>query len=159
MRTISLASLVFIMGALASACGEYDGSSGGPPPSFRGGGTTGDGTPLPSAGQLTAGEHRDLDDWPAWLDLIAQPFGFHTERRVAVEVTSHGAPAIDVRVTLTGQSGVAWVARTDNHGRAELFGRALGGEEDSPYTVTAESPDGATAVAEVPGIATGATPL
>lgn len=88
--------------------------------------------PRPQPGQLTAGEWRDLDEWGFWLSLFdpgrtdalgthLRTWGIQPLERVAVTLTYDGAPAADVEVALEDARGVAWNARTDNRGRAELW--------------------------------------
>lgn len=107
------------------------GSIGGPP----GGQTV-------QAGQLTAGEWRDLDHWDFWLDItgqgplsgIPQGWGFHLSQRYPVVVQDHlGEPVLDAEVVLLDAfSGAAlWTARTDNKGEAELFD-GIWGTEPAP---------------------------
>ncbi len=99
--------------------------------------------PLPQPGQLTAGEWRDLDEWDFWLSLFAQDrtdrlgehlrtWGIQPLERVAAVVTYDGAPAIDVEVVLEDERGVAWTARTDNRGRAELWPALFGEGHSDP---------------------------
>jgi hypothetical protein len=93
-------------------------------------------------GQLTAGEWSDLANWSFWRDLhqgepcddlanceqggpataMSEQWGFDTAGRFAVSVTSGGDPVIDAAVQLRDEDGtVLYAARTDSHGRAELF--------------------------------------
>ena len=82
-------------------------------------------------GQLSAGEWRDLDNWPFWRGLfdrgdfshLEQHWGFNTGDRLAVVVLDEGGePASDLRVALLDKSAaVIWEARTDRAGEAELF--------------------------------------
>jgi len=147
------------------ACGEYSGEGGGDGiPSFsdsdgRGmgeGGEPGDpggectsepcsGEPIP-AGQLTAGEWRDLDDWERWTDLVDGDFasdhetwGADTRERFAVRVTDGGAPVVDAEVALLdGDGRTEWEARTDVQGEAELFA-GMDQSASGPYTVEVRS--------------------
>jgi hypothetical protein len=84
-------------------------------------------------GQLTAGEWRDLDNWPFWCDLLdeqggegwqerAEHWQYNTLSRLPVIAMSGDKPAMDVQVMLLNAvEEVIWTARTDNQGRAELF--------------------------------------
>jgi hypothetical protein len=81
-------------------------------------------------GQLTAGEWSDLDNWPFWLDVVADSnwsrmltyWGFNPASRVTVRLVDGARAVIDAEVRLVdGQGLVLWNARTDNRGRAELF--------------------------------------
>lgn len=96
--------------------GEYHPNGSG------GGGNT-------SAGVLTAGEWRDLDDWPFWGALMrgkdfqsySAYWGFFTNNRIPVTVTCGGVPAVNVRVELRRAGKTIWKSRTDNHGRADCW--------------------------------------
>jgi len=103
----------------------------------------------PTAGLLTAGEWRDLDEWSFWRGLFDSPawqnmeavWGFDTARRIPVRVTSSDEPVVDAAVTLTDANGApVWAARTDNQGRAELFVTPTAAAEtagEGNFTVTA----------------------
>lgn len=113
----------------------------------------------PEAGQLTAGEWRDLDNWSFWLDLFGQQqseeddqtsvdwtteeerWSIYTRNRIGVRVVSGQKPVVDAEVKLKNQQGeVIWTARTDNHGRAEVFeGFASGQTSSGSLTVTAQA--------------------
>lgn len=80
----------------------------------------------PSAGLLTGGEWRDNDHWADWQALYSSHSdwaGYKSEwrvdfdERIAVNVTSGGAPVEGAKVT--SDSGTS--AITDNSGRAYLF--------------------------------------
>jgi hypothetical protein len=103
--------------------------------------------PRPQAGQLTAGEWRDLDHWDFWTRLL-QPdaqtqapsvfdsyvrgWGVDPHRRVPVQVVHEGRPQVDVPVELLDAQGrTLWTARTDVHGRAELFASLYGPGPDA----------------------------
>ncbi len=85
----------------------------------------------PKGGGLTAGEWRDLDNWPYWRrlssdrrwDRTQRLWSFDLERRLPVRLRSGGKPVADAEVTLRSSDGstLLWTARTDNQGRAELF--------------------------------------
>jgi hypothetical protein len=109
------------------------------------------------AGQLTAGEWRDLDDWELWLELMSgdawsdkQPhWGYETTLRVPVRVTTGGEKVVDATVTLSDGSGTeVWRARTDSQGRAELFASAFA-EDAGPYAVTVTSGSATETVSDV----------
>ena len=149
-----------------SSGGAFAGEAGGPS-TGGGGGSGGDGggepDPVP-AGQLTAGEWRDLDHWDAWLDLIgdeewaplAESWGWETTGRVPVRVTSGGAPLANARVALVdGEGRTEWEARTDVRGEAELFAGVFEGAE-GPWRVEARAGE-ARAVAT--DVATDGTPV
>jgi hypothetical protein len=99
------------------------------------------------AGQLTAGEWSDLEHWDFWtkltraseFDSLPSYWGITPSQRVSVVVKHGTMPARDARVLLKDQRGdVVWEARSDNQGRAELFG-GLSGDEQGPYDVQVES--------------------
>lgn len=85
------------------------------------------------AGQITAGEWNDLQNWGYWLDLLTKDefsgmpamWNFNLENRVSVKVAyPTGAPAINETVQLRDDTGnVLWESRTDNRGMAELWPR------------------------------------
>lgn len=162
--------------AAAMGCGDYGSEGGDGVPSYAdsdgrgfaegGGGEPGPGgepctgpcgEPIP-AGQLTAGEWRDLDDWERWTDLVDGEFaadhdawGADTRQRFAVRVTEGGAAVADARVALLdGDGRTEWEARTDVEGEAELF---AGMDDDSrgPYTVEVRSGSGTLTQAIEPG--------
>lgn len=125
----------------SDTAGDSDGGPG------DGGGGDGAGGEAPEPGQLTAGEWRDLDNWSYWLDLMqsgdwqtyVDGWNFHTTQRFAVAVTSdEGVSLADVPVSLVAGEAVLWSARTDVHGRAELFAGALGEDAEGPFSVHVE---------------------
>ena len=96
------------------------------------------------AGQVTAGEWRDLDNWLFWSNLMTNPqadqegsdytiysnlWGFYTNNRIAVRVTDeNGVPQRDVPVVLNLHNSVldiaptmAYKGRTDNKGEVNLW--------------------------------------
>jgi hypothetical protein len=95
------------------------------------------------AGQLTAGEWRDLDHWSFWLDLlkddawsaIAGSWKFDTTQRYAVVVESDGVHVADASVTLLAGEETVWSARTDAHGEAELFAGMFAAAPAGPLSV------------------------
>jgi hypothetical protein len=123
------------------------------------------------AGQLTAGEWRDVDHWDFWLELFEPEgedeqdiesiapdwldlelrWGYFTRERYGVAVTTAGGePAIDVDVELSdADENVIWSARTDNRGHAELFAGLLGDDPLGPLSISARSGDATVAVSEI----------
>lgn len=87
--------------------------------------------PPPAAGRLTAGRWSDRDDWDRWQELLAPGSSHHTMldawnvgrlERVAVRLRGHEHVPADAEVLLEdGQGHRLWQARTDNHGRADLY--------------------------------------
>ncbi|HCP45271.1 MAG TPA: VWA domain-containing protein [Deltaproteobacteria bacterium] len=105
-----------------------------------------DGNPGTGAGQLTAGEWRDLDNWDFWSAVLQRndwaamesAWDFSTVNRFAVSVEDDGEPVADAVVVLQdAQGSITWEARTDVHGEAELFANLFDTSSIGPYTVTA----------------------
>lgn len=140
------------------ACGDYASEGGDGVPSLSGaddrGGESGDpdtctsgpcGESIP-AGQLTAGEWRDLDDWERWMDLVDGEFaddheswGADTTQRFPVRVSEGGRPVVDAQVALVDADGrTEWEARTDAQGEAELFA-GMDDAASGPFTVEVRS--------------------
>ena len=151
---VSLVALVSLM-----ACGDdFGGSESYEPGPAADVGEAGEGCttepcagdPIP-AGQLTAGEWRDLDDWELWTDLVGEGgtleeahlrWGMDTRQRFPVRVEEAGTPVVDARVALVDATGrTEWETHTDVNGEAELF---AGVEEaaSGPFTVIATSGEG-----------------
>lgn len=95
----------------------------------------------PSAGLLTGGEWRDNDHWADWLELYnshrdwedyKKNWRISTDCRIAVKVTSGGAPVEGAKVSC---GSAANSAVTDNKGMAYLFYTAINGPTES---ITAE---------------------
>lgn len=89
------------------------------------------------AGQLTAGEWNDLNNWEAWNKLIneadykdmAEYWGINSDDRVSVFVTNqYELPIADCLVTLRSNNEIIWTSKTDNAGKAELW---IDGEEEN----------------------------
>jgi hypothetical protein len=109
----------------SSAYALSDGAGGGPSP----GGT--DGNIPPRAGQITAGEWRDLNEWDFWIGLQENDdwqasrttWGLSTDYRYPVQVVDRSnLPVVDALATLYDQEGtVLWQSRTDAQGVAELW--------------------------------------
>ena len=113
---------------------DFDGEGGE-------GGDVGDpnGNEQGSAGRVTAGEWRDLDNWLFWSNLMtnkqadqegsdfteySEYWGLFTNNRVAVRVTDKdGKPVKDmsVQVVPAGQSKALFEGRTDNKGEVNLW--------------------------------------
>ncbi len=93
--------------------------------------TRGKASDLPSAGQITAGEWNDLQNWRDWLELTADPdyvkmqehWGIYPEERMSVYVQNRSNhPVAGAQVTLTDQQGeIIWEAVSDHAGHAELW--------------------------------------
>lgn len=108
---------------------------------------------MPEAGQLTAGEWRDNDNWGFLMNLVNSgtisfpSYGIDPRGRVAVTVKNEsGEAAANVAVNLLGEDNeLLWSAVTDKNGRAYLFtpeGKTAAGVE-------ATNSEGKTQSAEV----------
>lgn len=113
--------------------------------------------PAPTPGQLTAGEWRDLDNWPFWLALMDKQewsklqayWSFYPTERLAVRVVSGAQDVSDARVVLEDAQGTAvWEARTDAQGRADVFFKLLD-EAPGPYALTITAAGSTETVANV----------
>ncbi len=103
--------------------------SGGPSPS----------TPTESAGQLTAGEWKDLDNWTFWENLMKneqfaqyqEHWGYHPQQRFSVKLSDEQGRALaNVSIQLLNQSDeVVWESKSDNKGGAELWGNFFGAKD------------------------------
>lgn len=131
--------------ALSDAGGE-GGSSGS---------STGDGQdtdPQIDAGQITAGEWNDLDNWEFWKNLgneeefsgMATYWSYDLGNRISVSLTNSSAvPLTDIKVELLNKNEeVIWVNRTDNYGTAELWPNLIslnpGANEDLKIRIEGE---------------------
>lgn len=98
------------------------------------------------AGILTAGEWNDLDHWDFWLNLLQsdewkhlpEQWQFNTEQRISVYVeNTEGKPLNNIEVRLKYSSGTSiWIAKTDNHGRAELWPGLFQYNQETKFTVS-----------------------
>ncbi|MBQ9209423.1 MAG: VWA domain-containing protein [Oscillospiraceae bacterium] len=82
------------------------------------------------AGQLTAGEWNDNENWGFFINLcnnglIQYPaYGIDPRFRTAVTVKdTSGAPVVNARVTLFDEQDPSWTAVTDKQGIVYLFGK------------------------------------
>jgi len=82
-----------------------------------------------TSGQLTAGEIHDFSKWKMWGDISANELKEYSElwkikpeQRYSIQVsTEAGNPVINAEVKLYQKDSVAWIARTDNTGKVELW--------------------------------------
>ncbi len=90
------------------------------------------------AGKLTAGEVNDFKKWKMWEDIAEGELVNYRkvwqmnpeERYTALVLTESGAPVVDCSVELKTKSGeTIWKARTDNTGKAELWGKIFTNNE------------------------------
>ncbi len=88
-------------------------------------------TPLPEAGQITAGEWNDLYNWKDWIALLEDDgfqtmeeyWNIHSRKRYSVLVMNKNElPLSGVLVKLLNNKGsVLWQTHTDVSGRAEVW--------------------------------------
>ncbi|MBI1225069.1 MAG: VWA domain-containing protein [Bacteroidetes bacterium] len=100
--------------------------------------SSGTGSNTTPAGQITAGEWDDLENWDFWNSLLTNDtivgyqdyWRFHPAQRYTVKVLDNlGHPVCDSRVQLMGYGNEPlWEARTDNLGKAELWANLYGGD-------------------------------
>jgi len=141
-------------GAATGDGGPGEGGSAGEGGSDSEGDSEGEQIP---AGQLTAGEWRDLDHWSFWLDLLKQEtwgamvtrWKFDTTQRYAVVVESNGVHVADASVTLLAGEQALWSARTDAHGEAELFASMFAAAPAGPLSLKVAVGGQSTTVADV----------
>jgi hypothetical protein len=88
------------------------------------------------AGQLTAGEINDFQKWEMWEDIAANELEVYQKlwqiapgKRYTVLVqNATGNAVVDANVELVGSNGESiWTSRTDNTGKAELWGKMASG--------------------------------
>ncbi|MCO6475754.1 MAG: carboxypeptidase regulatory-like domain-containing protein [Phaeodactylibacter sp.] len=117
-------------------------------------GSAGPAVPGVPAGQLTAGEWSDLDNWATWEELLEEdflPFARAWElaprNRFTVEVKNEkGAPLPNCQARLMNRKGqVLWTSLTDNNGRAELWA----GDDGAPHSIKLKH-QGAEALIDAP---------
>lgn len=81
---------------------------------------------------LTAGEINDFSKWEMWKDIVAEDLNKYKasweispQNRFTVQLTNNdGFPVVDAQVELISESGeIHFSSRTDNTGKAELWGR------------------------------------
>ena len=105
-----------------------------------------------SAGQLTAGEWNDIENWDFWLDLINNPeseffeypqaWGFSPNQRVQFSLFDGTKPAVDTKLSMLDSNGdVIWRSRTNNHGIAQLYPTLLN-NNIGPYSIEIETREG-----------------
>ena len=83
-----------------------------------------------SAGQMTAGEWNDLNNWEAWNNLVKETdyqemedfWSIDASNRVSVFVQNqYELPIPDCSVTISKGDEIIWSSKTDNAGKAELW--------------------------------------
>lgn len=99
------------------------------------------------AGLLTAGEVNDFAKWTLWDSLVlgshakfVPQWGLHLTQRFTVQLTNQkGYPLSNRYVALTDSRGTTlFQARTDNTGKAELWGSLTSKQAQDGLYVTAE---------------------
>ena len=100
------------------------------------------------AGQLTAGEWDDLDNWTFWSDLMNKKeyadfqnqWGFSLFNHYSVMVKNGDAPIVDAKVILKDNNNkIICQARTNNKGQADLFTGSFQQEESKNLNITVET--------------------
>lgn len=103
---------------------------------------TGDENPN-QAGQITAGEWNDLENWLFWQNIITtndfnsipQYWSIYNNNRIVVEVVStQQTPIIDALVELKRNGTTIFTARTDNKGNAQLWADIFQNNANVDYT-------------------------
>lgn len=82
------------------------------------------------SGSLTAGEVNDFTKWEMWQDIskgvlfqYQNDWMLQTENRFCVQLTNNAdLPVIDADVKLFKNDSLVWTSKTDNTGKAELWG-------------------------------------
>ncbi|WP_373522958.1 VWA domain-containing protein [Aquiflexum sp.] len=119
--------------ATSDGSGEYASFHGGMENSSGGEGSGGNSNIQP--GQITAGEWKDLNDWSYWQSVLARQdyskmsdyWGFDLNQRYSVELKDgFGNPHQDIPITLKLNGQPIWTTKTDNKGKAELWGMSVG---------------------------------
>ena len=92
-----------------------------------------------AAGQLTAGEWKDLDHWSFWKKLMGnyhfgnkqKYWGYYPTDRFSVKLSDEEGKALaNITINLLNDgSEVIWKSKTDNRGAAELWGNFFGGSD------------------------------
>ncbi|MEM9819764.1 MAG: carboxypeptidase-like regulatory domain-containing protein [Bacteroidota bacterium] len=91
------------------------------------------------AGQLTAGEWKDLNHWSFWSELMKNDrfrqmqsyWRYYPNHRFAVKLSDENGRAVANQkiVLLNQKEEIVWEARSDNRGSAELWGNFYGGAD------------------------------
>lgn len=93
----------------------------------------------PEAGLLTAGEIHDFSKWKLWQDIAKKDlkqwqkfWKINPLERHCIQLqTEQGSPVADAEVALINEQGdTIWLAKTDNTGKAELWGEIFGNESN-----------------------------
>lgn len=105
-------------------------SSMGPGGSSGGGNGQGDTIQI-EAGQITAGEWKDLNDWDFWTSLCLEEdfdsmdnyWEYYLDERISVKVTNPSGDLLEnIKIELRDtENNLLWTAISDNSGLAELW--------------------------------------
>jgi len=100
---------------------------------------------LPEAGQITAAEWNDLHNWEEWNELLENEdyqemqnhWSLFPNERYAVFITNeYKFPIPNCQVSLFSKKGtMIWSARTDVHGKAELWNNLNQEETEADHIV------------------------
>lgn len=132
---------------LSSSFGEAGGDFVG----SVGGGDGSQGLDTIKAGQITAGEWNDLENWDYWKNLFQieeysdyqEDWKFDLSERIQVRLLDQsGNPIIDKSVSLIGlQNAVLWIAKSDINGYVDFFPSLTGavGTENLSLSINGNS--------------------
>jgi len=81
------------------------------------------------SGLITAGEWNDLDNWEFWNDLLNREefankldyWNFYNRNRISILLYNKDQIVTNAKIELIKDQEAVWEAKTDNHGRAELW--------------------------------------
>jgi len=124
---------------------------------------------LPNAGQITAGEWNDLQNWKDWLELTTDPdyvkmqdhWGVYPEERMSVYVQNRSNhPVVGAQVTLTDQQGeIIWEAVSDHAGHAELWPSLFASSKIENYQIRVNYDDEEYVKGDVKSISNGSNDI
>jgi len=124
---------------------------------------------LPSAGQITAGEWNDLQNWKDWLDLTTDPdyvkmqdhWGIYPQERMSVYVQNRSNhPVVGAQVTLTDHQGeIIWETVSDHAGHAELWPSLFSASKIENYQIRVKYDDEEYLKGDVKSISNGSNDI
>ncbi len=113
----------------------------------------------PNAGQLTAGEWKDLDNWSFWDNLMKdqqfeghrKKWGFYPNHRYELKLSDfHGQPLSHIKVNLRNEKQeIVWSAISDNKGSICAWGNFYGGSSER-FEFEILHPDSTKKIAAIP---------
>lgn len=129
-KIVILLSFLFI--ACDESSSDISGSTDKDYSGFTGDGTgaSGNGDSTIQAGQITAGEWNDLNNWTFWnnlqqnsdLNKSLKSWTFFPFKRYCFKITdANNQPLINCTIKLKKDGAIVWESKTDNHGKAELW--------------------------------------